>query len=247
MQTSEEISSERFYKEYHGHRSTDLLLLNSLLRMPNRNAIYLAGDSSLDNKYWFGGTADSVNGYERVLRPPMSKRDVGYWLNYELAKRNINNYFCLNCAVEESSVGSRAFGQLLDQDKVIRDTVTADDILVVSIGGNDIVLKPNCCTILSTLSLICCTTTSCLKGCAEGCALPCDDYTCGCSTGCFSNLLGCPPGYGYFLHLFGTRVQSYLERLTSKTRPKIIVVCMIYYPDELPGALKSCRCRYCCS
>jgi hypothetical protein len=28
------------------------------------------------------------------------------------------------------------------------------------------------------------------------------------------------------------RVQKYLEKLTSKIRPKKILVCMIYYPDE---------------
>lgn len=28
------------------------------------------------------------------------------------------------------------------------------------------------------------------------------------------------------------RVQKYIEALTSKTRPKKILVCMIYYPDE---------------
>ena len=34
------------------------------------------------------------------------------------------------------------------------------------------------------------------------------------------------------VHLFGTRVEKYLERLTAKTKPKKILVCMIYYLDE---------------
>jgi hypothetical protein len=29
-----------------------------------------------------------------------------------------------------------------------------------------------------------------------------------------------------------SRIQKYIEALTSKTRPKKILVCMIYYPDE---------------
>lgn len=33
-------------------------------------------------------------------------------------------------------------------------------------------------------------------------------------------------------HLFGTRVQKYIERLTAKTKPKQVIVCMIYYLDE---------------
>ena len=32
-----------------------------------------------------------------------------------------------------------------------------------------------------------------------------------------------------------TRTQKYIEALTSKTRPKKILVCMIYYPDENPN------------
>jgi hypothetical protein len=30
------------------------------------------------------------------------------------------------------------------------------------------------------------------------------------------------------------RVEKYIEKLTSKTRPKKILVCMIYYLDENP-------------
>lgn len=33
-------------------------------------------------------------------------------------------------------------------------------------------------------------------------------------------------------HLFGTRVEKYIERLTAKTKPRKILVCMIYYLDE---------------
>lgn len=178
------ISSDRFYSEYHGHRPDDLKIVQTVLRANTRNCIYLAGDSSLDNKFWFGGTAPAVNGYEDILSPPYSKQDIAYWLNFELEKRGLgNNFFALNCAVEESSVGSRSCMRLLEQDRIINDSVTSDDIVVVSVGGNDIVLKPNPCTILSTLSLICCTTTDCLRNCTSGCSLPCDDCCCGCGTG----------------------------------------------------------------
>ena len=34
------------------------------------------------------------------------------------------------------------------------------------------------------------------------------------------------------MHLFGTRVQAYLESLTSKVKPKKILICTIYYPSE---------------
>jgi hypothetical protein len=37
-----------------------------------------------------------------------------------------------------------------------------------------------------------------------------------------------------FLSRYFIRTQKYIEMLTSKTRPKKILVCMIYYLDENP-------------
>ena len=37
---------------------------------------------------------------------------------------------------------------------------------------------------------------------------------------------------GYFIHLFKTRVEAYLKNLTAIHRPRKILVCQIYYPDE---------------
>jgi hypothetical protein len=54
----------------------------------------------------------------------------------------------------------------------------------------------------------------------------------GCCTGCASSLLACPPGLGYFIHLFGIRLQALLENIVIKTKPKLIMVCMIYFLDE---------------
>ena len=52
------ISSDRFYAEYHGHRAEDLEIVEAVLRSKgereqSRHCIYLAGDSSLDNKVSF--------------------------------------------------------------------------------------------------------------------------------------------------------------------------------------------------
>lgn len=38
-------------------------------------------------------------------------------------------------------------------------------------------------------------------------------------------------GLGYFVDLFGNRVRSYASRIVSKTKPRLVVVCMIYYLD----------------
>jgi hypothetical protein len=234
------IGTESFYGEYHGHKVDHLHTAEASLRKIGnesiRQCIYLAGDSSLDNKFWISNVSDAINGYENLLQPPISHQDVAYWINFELKRNKFRNTFCLNCAVEESSIGSRACGKLLVQDRFIRDTIHEDDFLVVSVGGNDIALRPSICTILNILMLLCCTTTDCLADCANGCSIPFDDYCCGFSTSCLSNFCAWPPGYGYFISLFGARIQSYIERITAKTKPKVIIVCMIYYPDEEKSA-----------
>ena len=228
------IDQSVFYNEYHGHPISELEVLHSFLRQKNDSIIWLAGDSSLDNKFWFPETAKSVNGYESVIVPPKSKKDIAYWMNKQLALKLVK-YAVINCSIEESSVGDRSFGRLLPQDKYIRDNIQSNDMLVVSMGGNDIALKPNLATILNLLSLVYCTHTSCIRDCSCGTALPCDDYCCGCGCGCLSNLLAFPCGFGYFIHLFKTRIEAVIDRITSKTRPKYIFVCMIYYLDANPG------------
>lgn len=81
------ISSAEFYSEFHGHKVSHLQKLLPHLRRSSSSLIWTAGDSSLDNKYWFSTRAETVegSGYEEVLRPQQSICDVTYWLNY-LAK-----------------------------------------------------------------------------------------------------------------------------------------------------------------
>lgn len=227
------IQSHTFYEQYHGHPIDELhkALYHFQQTNPGEEIMYLAGDSSLDNKHWFSTTGPAINGWEDILSPSIMKRDVAYALNQEALARG-RPMKVLNCSVEATSVGDRACGRLQDQDALIRDNITPNDILVVSIGGNDIALKPTLCTIVNMLFLMCCLPQSCIEQSACGCDIPVDDCCCGCACGCASNALACPPGAGYFLHLFKTRIQSYIERLVSKTKPKKILVCMIYYPDE---------------
>jgi len=168
------------------------------------STIFLAGDSSLDNKYWFNEQARAVNGFERILNPPTMKLDVCYWLTgmtvllainsridslFFLSRLNLEalqrkeSLWCVNTAVEATSLNSRPFCSLLPQvfvwfifhlqtaikkcirllqDEFIRDTISEDDVLIVSIGGNDIALSPLLCTILNISMLICCTPQCCL-------------------------------------------------------------------------------------
>lgn len=42
-------------------------------------------------------------------------------------------------------------------------------------------------------------------------------------------------GMGYFVHLFKTRIEAVLKSLTAYRKPRVVVVCMIYFLDETPG------------
>ena len=147
-----------------------------------------------------------------------------YWLN-KLERESVDagagagagaadgrKYGVINCAVEESTVGARACSRLLDQDTFIRDHITGDDMLVVSVGGNDIALKPNPCTIVHMLSLVKCVPYCCLEH-SCGTAIPVDDCCCGCGPSCLSDITAFPPGIGYFIHLFKVRIQKYIENV----------------------------------
>ena len=77
------VRSSEFYQEYHGHRLEHLVAAHARLRQIAGcgEFIYLAGDSSLDNKHWFFAghrakadqmeaplfTAPALNGYEMVF------------------------------------------------------------------------------------------------------------------------------------------------------------------------------------
>ena len=115
------INSTAYYSEYHGHRVSHLeTLLQSL--PPSTPKIYLCGDSSLDNKYWLGREEQTpaLNGYEKVLSPPISLPDICHLLNKQLLGTQVNAV-CINAAVEESTLGSRCSGSsLLPQDAFVQ-------------------------------------------------------------------------------------------------------------------------------
>eukprot|EP00933_Yihiella_yeosuensis_P017745 TRINITY_DN14771_c0_g3_i1.p1 TRINITY_DN14771_c0_g3~~TRINITY_DN14771_c0_g3_i1.p1 ORF type:complete len:354 (-),score=46.61 TRINITY_DN14771_c0_g3_i1:553-1587(-) len=237
MSTS--ISSKEYYATYHGHDVELLEVAHGALRRRHESVIFLAGDSSLDNKFWFNDQADAINGYEEFLHPPKMKQDVCYWLNKEAVRRGCHHLCCLNTAVEATSLSDRALCWLLAQDRFISRNITSDDYLVVSVGGNDIALKPLLCTVVNMLAMTWCVPQVCLEKFA--CGFPpvtppqlCIDTGClGCGIpGCVTGLLAWPPGFGYFLDMFGNIIQSYILRMLGCRRPKKVLVCMIYYPDE---------------
>lgn len=156
MTTNEKINSTKFYSEYHGHKVKYLRILYPALRESCDSLIWTAGDSSLDNKYWFSDPRPSVGVYANILDPPLSNADVTYWLNYLAEQRGTNpiKRAAINTAVEATTVNQRTY-LLCPQDKFIRDNIRESDVLVVSVGGNDVAFTPLPCTIASVLCLKC--------------------------------------------------------------------------------------------
>jgi hypothetical protein len=255
------VNSSRFYSEFHGHQVRHLEKLLPALREESNCLIWTAGDSSLDNKYWFNDARPAPPGaYQRVLDPPTCNADVTYWLNMLSQERQQQlqqrprpsssssrqpqqqqrtnphpRVAAINTAVEASTLNERTF-RLRPQDRFLRDHIQPNDVLVVSIGGNDVALAPLPCTIVSILTLVNLPQVCLERGCIIGTA-PFDEYCCGCGpASLLSCACACPPCFGYMMHLFGTRIEKYVHQLTAKTRPKKILVCMIYYPDETQTA-----------
>jgi hypothetical protein len=137
----------------------------------------------------------------------------------------------VNAAVEATTLNERTFC-LRPQDAFLRDNLQPQDILIVSVGGNDVALCPLPCTVVSIGCLVCLPSEVAERGCSACGAVPADDRCCGFGPSLLSCLGSCPPCVGYVQHLLGTRVQAYVERLTAQTKPDMVLVCTIYYPDE---------------
>ncbi|KAH8693452.1 hypothetical protein GQ44DRAFT_719550 [Phaeosphaeriaceae sp. PMI808] len=203
------INKSRFYTEWKGHPLEDLKLFHEITvaQRPEKPIVYLAGDSSLDNKFWVHEETKELNIqvpsiYEKTLKPPEPKPDVAFWMNHLLGERAT----CINTSVEESMLRERD-SKLLPHDEFIRDNIRSSDVLIVSIGANDVALKPNAATMWNMLQLAWFTSRKSLEN-HQAKALK------------------------YFQHLFGAKIQEYVTRVTEKTKPRAVIVCMIYFPLE---------------
>jgi hypothetical protein len=207
--TSHKINCSHFYFEWEGHPIDDLVRFRetTLAERGDKPIIYLAGDSSLDNKYWLRKSVEDVNVqvppiYEQTLDKPRPKPDVAFWMNHLLGDRAT----CINTAVEASMLRDRDTS-LLPHDEFIRDNIRPQDILIVSVGANDVALKPLPSTMWHMTQLAWFTPRFLLEN-------------------------GWAWSLRYFKHLFGTKIEDYITRMTATTKPRAVIVCMIYYPLE---------------
>lgn len=203
------INTHDFYHEYHGHKIVHLKILLHCLKQfnPNRSYIYLAGDSSLDNKFWLLNDTPqpATNDYQYILEPPIMIPDIAYHMNQLF---NGTQYCVINTAIEESTIANRNT-YLLDQDKFIKENITQNDILIVSIGGNDIALSPTIQTLFNmVLMMYANNVASIQKG-------PDSAW-----------------GMNHFIDMFKNKVTDYILKIIGDKRPKKIIVCTIYYPDQ---------------
>lgn len=192
-----------YYSNFHGHLVPHLEIVINALRKTSESIVFLAGDSSFDNKHWVRELSDAVGGYETVLNPTRMLQDVACCVTQEAASRSLK-ISCINCAVEESALCERDGDKMLDQDTFIRNNIRRHDVLVISVGGNDIVLKPSLKTVLSLGVILMHQKTGFFKGW----------------------------GLTHLKSMFLNGVRTYAEKLIGNVRPKAILVCMVYYPYE---------------
>jgi hypothetical protein len=202
------LSSTSFFSTYHGHALSHLSQVHAhLTRACNKTRIvWLCGDSSLDSKHWFEERMPAAGGLESLLVPPTVKQDLCGHLN---ALLDGTATACINAAVEESTLGERAGASLLPHDQFIADRVSANDVVVVSVGANDVALQPSLSTLANMLLLLTMNSAATIESSRP-------EHTW---------------GMAHFVRMFKDDLEAFLRRLTFKTKPRRLIVCMIYYPD----------------
>lgn len=212
MAALKKINPVPFYGEWAGHPLTDLSSLHALIQAerPGKPTVYLAGDSSLDNKAWVPPSGPGGEPlptavpdiYKSLLDPPRPKPDVAFWLNHLLGQKATG----LNAAVEASLLRQRDTA-LMAHDEFIRDHIRSEDILIVSVGANDIALSPTAATMRHMFQLAWLTPRSSIER-------------------------GTASSLGYFKRMFNDQTKAYISRMIDKQKPRAVIISMIYFPLE---------------
>jgi hypothetical protein len=242
-----------YYSTFYGHRKQYLTsILFSLRKIHTKNSVppiclFLAGDSSLDNKAWIfddmiqtprhleydyntGGkrfSADCVNGYGQLLIEPNAMvKDINYFLNCELEKINEKNksngdipsYFAINTAVEATTLAERTGGCYMCCMPTCGKLLDSDKIIQSCITENDyLVVSLGGNDIALAPSIFTVIFLILILLCP------------------FFLLFKYNPIVYYFIILFKHQVKAYLKKVIKNKKPKKIGVCCIYYLDERNG------------
>lgn len=191
------LDSSIFYGNYSGHPADHLSYILDT-RPKQTPVLFLAGDSTLDNKYWLPLRTERHPNphFCRCLSNVGTSRDIAYWLARTYPP---DTFTPINCAVEASTLRQRLTNGLLPQDELIRDHIGPNDVLVVSLGGNDIALSPTISTVFAVL---------------------------------MSVYRGGNAGMSTLTKVFRNGLEQYISQLVSKQKPRLVIVCMLYFPDE---------------
>lgn len=222
------LSAKDFYSTWSGHKREHLeALKNHLARSGECDSIiYLAGDSSLDNKHWlfddksktddksyerskFCGNA--ISSYKGFLNPSHMIKDVNYWLGKQLEGKG-KKVCPIMTSVEATTLIVNGKIRDYPQDQFIRENITENDYLIVSVGGNDVIMAPTDATIAHLTALLHPLASQQKK--AEA--------------------------FAYLKTIFKDRVQEYILSLTGGKKLKGILVSTSYFPDhDISGWAKS--------
>ena len=233
------VRAGAYYSTYYGHAVQRLDAVLEGLRSVHHNApaIFLAGDSTMDNKVWlFPGmaqsayvmlndmetgsfTAPAINGYERVLQPPRMVMDVTYWLNHFLASAGTGvapAAFAVNTAVEATTMTSRTGGVQCCCVPVVCPRLYAQDAFIRDrIRAQDFLCV--CVggndialapSVFTVLFLILMMLTP------------------------WFLLIPCHPSVLYFKMMFHYQLKCYVKKLVARVKPKKVALCMVYNLDE---------------
>ena len=199
------IDPNHYYSNYHGHKIEHIKTLHKALSANDKDKfIWLAGDSTLDNKLWLSDYTHACNGYDKVFTEPYVKSDVCYWMNKHIESLGYKRWAVINTAVEASSINERRKTQF-DQDIFISENISEKDLLVVSIGGNDIAAKPKVTTLLHMAKLFVFNNS--------------DDEK-----------IIQSKSFKHIIDIFKDQTEEYINSLIAKRKPRKIIVCTMYYP-----------------
>lgn len=142
------VSTRDFYDKRWGHWVEHLeIVYDGLKKAGCTNFVWLAGDSTVDNKPFREDWKEeswktAVRGYEDVLSPPQMLPDVNYLLNEQFQESPFmaGETFCaINTARAGSQLQSRIGGRALNpQDQLLQSHASEGDVLILSVGGNDL-------------------------------------------------------------------------------------------------------------
>lgn len=210
------MKEEPFYKQYHGHNIRDLQKIFDEFK--NKPKIWLLGDSSMDNKFFLNDYVKPLDKFKNIDFMSNPKPDIAHHLN-----SITDEYVTINCAVEESTIYIRNDSRLLlEQDSFAAHNLGVNDIMIISIGGNDIAFAQTPETLFNMFLLNYCNSLSTIQNEHDK----------------VSTLKIW--GLDHFIWMFRDCIRKYIENLLRHTqsiniKPRFIMVNMIYYPDVKSG------------